>query len=179
MASRAASLGEVLGRLLLQEEIELDASAAAGMAALRRAAVLRAPAAKTLRRARGWRSKRQDAVAGRHHHVAQVVGVGGLHLEDARIVGARRAVGALHQFHALGEGGFGGRGEHRDRGCACAPSLRSNVSTLAGPGGDAGGHARGLADLLGREIVAVGVAGALAGDHAHARRPWRRPAPRF
>ena len=39
---------------------------------------------------------------------------------------------------------------------------------LAGPGGDAGGHARGLADLLRGQIVAIGVAGALARDHAHA-----------
>ena len=88
--------------------------------------------AETLRRASGWRSTREHAVAGRDHHLAQIVGVDRLHLEDARIVGARRAVGALHQFHALGEGRLGGRGQHRIE-IVPRPSLRSNFSTLAGP----------------------------------------------
>ena len=48
----------------------------------------------------------EHAVAGGDQHVAQAVGVGRLHLEDARIVGAGGAVGALHQFDALGEGRF-------------------------------------------------------------------------
>ena len=54
-ASRAASRGEVLGRFLAEKEIQLDAPAAAGVAALRRPAILRARA-ETLRRASGWRS---------------------------------------------------------------------------------------------------------------------------
>ena len=48
--------GEMFGRLFVQEEIEADASAAAGMAALRRTALVAARRA-TFRRAIGWRSK--------------------------------------------------------------------------------------------------------------------------
>ena len=47
-------------------------------------------------------------------------------------------------------------------------SSKPVFSTLEGPLRDAGGHARGFANLFGAEIVAVGVAGALARDHAHA-----------
>ena len=94
--------GEVLGRLLVQEEVEIHASAAAGMAALRGAVVL----ARQRRDAHAGQRlpvEVEHAVAGGDHHLAQVVGIGRLHLEDARVVGARGAVGAFDQIDALVE----------------------------------------------------------------------------
>ena len=123
--------------------------------------------AATLRRARGWRSSVRSALAGRYHDVAQVVGVHGLHLEDARVVGAGRPVGAFHQFHALGKCRFGGGGKYRIQ-IVVPAFLQRELIHLARPGGDVGGHQGGLADLFRGKIVAVGVTGALAGDHPHA-----------
>ena len=92
--------------------------------------------------------EREHAVAGGDHHLAQIIGVGRLHLEDARIVGARGAVGALHQFHALAEGGLGGRGQHRIE--IVRGGLRSDRTSrrLPGPAAMQRRHARRLADLL-------------------------------
>ena len=104
--------GEMLRRLLVQEKIQVHAPAAAGVAALRRPAVLPRQRRNAHARQR-LPVEREHAVAGRHQHVAQIVGIDRLHLKDARIVSARRAVGALHQFHALGERRLGGRRQHR------------------------------------------------------------------
>ena len=83
------------------------------------------------------------------------------------IVGAGRAVGALHQFDALGECGLGG-GDQDGIEIVAGALAEAELLHLAGPGGDVGGYAGGLADLFRGEVVAVGVAGALAGDDADA-----------
>ena len=158
--------GEMLGRLLVQEEAQFHASAAAGMAALRCAAIAAGERGNAEARQR-LAVERQYAFAGGHHHLAQTVGIGGLHLENLRSVGAGRPVGALHQFHAVAEGSLGGSGEDRVE-IVQGALAEIELVHLAGAGGDAGGHARGFADLLGGEIAAVRVARAFSGDHSNA-----------
>ena len=44
----------------------------------------------------------EDTVAGGDHDVAQAVGIGGLHLKDARVKGAGGRIGSLDQLHTIG-----------------------------------------------------------------------------
>src|SRR6266700_3734925 len=39
--------------------------------------------------------QRENAIGSRHHHLAQIVGIDGLYLKDARVIRPRRAIGAL------------------------------------------------------------------------------------
>ena len=98
--------------------------------------------------------------------MAQAVGVRRLHLKDARIVGARGKIGALDQRHPLGEPHLIGRVQH-----GIKIVLVRFGKTGFHDGGrtfrDQGRHARGFANLLRAEVVAVGVASALACDHTH------------
>ena len=90
MACRAASRAKCSGVFSLQKKRQLDASAAARISALRRAAALPRQRRNAQPRHR-LPVETQNAGAGGDHHVAQAVGVGGLHLKNARIVGARGA----------------------------------------------------------------------------------------
>ena len=96
------------------------------------------------------------------------IGIGGLHLKDAGIVGARGFIGALDQFDAFGKRHFIGRRAAWDKDCARCASSKPVLTTLAGPRAMQRGHVSGIEDLFGAEIVAVGVAGAFAGDDANA-----------
>ena len=100
-------------------------------------------------------------------NLAQVVGVRDLHLEDARIVSARRVVGALREFDALFESGLVGSGQNRVE-IALAALFERRLFDLRRAGRDQRGDLRGMADFFRAEIVAVGVAGAFARDDAHA-----------
>ncbi len=98
---------------------------------------------------------------------AQAIDETGLYLEDAAVGGARGAVGALDELHALGEARFVRRGEHGIQVMA-AVFFEPDLFHFRRAARDAGRHARGFADFFGAQVVAVGVAGALARDHAHA-----------
>ena len=157
--------GEMFGRLFVEEEAQFHASAAARMTALRGPAVV-ASQRGHVQACQRLAVPRKHPVASGHQHLPQIVGIAGLRLEDARVVGARRTVGAFDQFHALGEGRLGGRSQH---GIQIAPPAFVERNFLHGSRSrrDARRHARGLANLLRAEVVAVGVAGTLARDHAH------------
>ena len=108
----------------------------------------------------------EDAFAGGHHHLAEAIGVEGLHLEDTRIVGARRAVRPLHQLHAIEEGLLRRGREHRVEIMRRA-LVQAELFDGARARRDGGRHPRRLADLLRREIVAVGIPRAPARNHPY------------
>ena len=157
---------EMLGSFFVEEEIEFDASAAAGVAALGLASVV-AGGGPDAHAGHRLAIEGQDAVAGGDQDVAQAIDVDGLHLKDAGIVGAGGAVGALDQFDAVGEGGIGGCGEYRIE-IMVGAFVEVELVDFGGAGGDIGSDARGFADLFGGEVVTVGVAGPFAGDDADA-----------
>ena len=174
MACRAASLAKILGRIDVEEKIESDAAAAAGVAALREAAVV---CGRGRRRSCGpWVGGRGEAaVAGGDKDVAKAVGVNGLDLEDAWVGGARGFVGASHQGDALWRAAVGGQGSGQGRDFACAVH-QSRSSAVAGPAAMQAAVAAARRMRSGGEVVGVGVAGSLAGDDANADAevtPWR------
>src|SRR5205823_3664580 len=82
-------------------------SPAARESALRWSAVL--PRQGCHAHARQWLAvESEQPIAGRDHHLAQVVGIHCLDLKHAGIGRARGAVSALHQLDAIGKTGFGG-----------------------------------------------------------------------
>ena len=103
----------------------------------------------------------EGAVGGGDEDAAQLLGVAGADLDDARVEGAGGAVGAQNQLEARGQveivaaqgngvevgGGRLGEALHR---------------LLGRAGGDQRGGAGGVEQALGAQIVGVGVAGALA-----------------
>ena len=109
----------------------------------------------------------QAPVARRHQHFADAVGVLRLHLEDPRVIGAGGLVGALHQIHTLRQTGFMRSLQHGIK-IMFAGFLKPRPHNGGGALGDARRHARGLADLFGAEIVAVGIAGAFSRENTHA-----------
>ncbi len=97
----------------------------------------------------------------------QLVRVAGAHLLDARIIGAGGAIGAHHQikFRTQVRIEFGRRNRVKIR----RLRLRESGNGLfCRTSGDERCGACGMQQALGRKIVGVGVAGALAGDHADA-----------
>ena len=85
----------------------------------------------------------EHAIARRDHHLAEVIRVCYLHLEDARVVSAGGDIGALCERDSLGEGGFAGRGENRIE-IAARAFFERNLIDLAGVGGDESGDLSGL-----------------------------------
>ena len=90
----AGFASEVFGSFFLKEVIEIETAAAAGVSALRRSAVLFGEGGD------GEAGERlaidgQLAVAGGDQDLAQIIGVDGLHLEDARVVSPRGAMGRI------------------------------------------------------------------------------------
>ena len=157
--------GEVLGGLLFEEKVERDATAAAGLPALRLAAILPRQGRHVQARLR-LPVDSENSFAGCHHHLAEAVGVEGLHLENTRIVGARRPVRPLHQLHAIEERGLGRRGEHGVQ-IMRGAIVQTELFDLAGTRGDGGRHARRLSNPFRREIVAICVPGAPVRNHPH------------
>ena len=109
----------------------------------------------------------EGAVGGGNQDAPQFLGVAGTDLHDAGVEGPGGAVGAENQLQARGqvqvvaaqgngvEVGGGGLGEPLD-------------SLFRWPGGNQGRRAGGVQQPVGIEIVGIGVAGALAREHANA-----------
>ncbi len=155
----------MLRRLFVQKEIQFHAAAAARVPPLRRSAILPGQRGNAQSRQR-LAVQGEDAFTRRHQHVPQVIRIDRLHLEDPGIVGARRSVGALHQFHAFGECRFGGRSQDGVE-IVAGTLIQIELVHFAWAGGDVCRHPRGFANLLRRKVVAVRVAGPLAGDYAN------------
>ena len=157
---------EVLRRLVAQEEIERDPAAAARVAVLRNASVF-ARQHRDVQASHGLAVEAQATVAGGDQNLAHAVGIAGLHLENALIVGPRGAVGALDQIDALGQSGFVRALKHGIE-IMFVRFLKAGLDDAGRTLGDARGDSRGLADLVRTQIVAIGVAGALADEDADA-----------
>src|SRR5262249_21513064 len=89
-----------------------------------------------------------------------------LDLKYTGIVVPGALIGALHQVDALGEGSLGGGSKNRIE-IAPGAFLQGGFLYLGGARRDAGSDSRGLQNRFGAQIVAVGVAGSLAGEDAH------------
>ena len=113
MALRAASLGEVLGGLLVPvEEVQADAAAAAGGAAGGASAPLLPRVFgddEDVEAGEGLGVGGEGAVGCGDEDAAEFVGVAGADLDDARVEGAGGAVGALDELELGGDVGVGGR----------------------------------------------------------------------
>ena len=105
-------LGELFGRFLLQEKVQRDAAASARVAVLRRSVFL-ARERENTHAGHGLAVEAHAAFAGRHHDVAEAVGIRRLNLKYARIVRARGGIGAAHQVGALLQTHFVGSVKHR------------------------------------------------------------------
>ena len=122
----------MLRRLLVQEEIERHAAAAAGIALLRNAVRFASQRRDAHTRHR-LAVEAEAAIARRHQDFANAVGIVRLHLEHAVVVRAGCRIGALHQIDALGQAGLWATSSS-DTDCVWTPSLKSVFTTLAGPG---------------------------------------------
>ena len=134
--------GEMLGRFLVQEEIQRHASAAAGITLLRNAVGLASQRRDAHARHR-LAIETQAAVARRHQNFANAVGIVRDHLKHAAVIRASGRIGALHQVHALGQAQFVRRGHHRIE-VVFAGLLEAGFHHARRTAGDQGGHARGL-----------------------------------
>ena len=156
---------KIFGSFFAEEEIEGDASAAAGAAA--GGIALGLGDAGNVHAGQGLGVFGEGAVGADHQNVAQLVGVAGANFLDARIVSAGRSVGAHHQFDLGGDFGVDRRQRHRIE-TARRLLLKAYDRGLGRAAGDQGGGAGSVQNALGRKIVGVGVAGALADHHANA-----------
>jgi hypothetical protein len=109
----------------------------------------------------------ENAVTGCDHDLAQIIGIGNLHLKDPWIVLARGMIGALGEFDAFLESSIAGR---RQDGIEIpfAAFFERRLFDFGGTGGDERRDLRRTPDFLRAEVVAVGVSGALSRDDAHA-----------
>src|SRR5260370_16207172 len=109
----------------------------------------------------------ENAVARGNQYLAKAVDIAGLSLKDAGVVSAGGCIGALHQLDALDKTGLVRGREHGVK-ISLACFVESGLAHFRRTLGDASCDARGFADFFRTEIVAVGVAGTVARDHAHA-----------
>ncbi len=134
-------LGEIFGSLFPEEEVEGNASAAAGAAASGVAFGL--GDAGNVHAGQRLGVFRERAVGADHQDVAQFVGITGANFLDARIVGAGCRVGAHHQFDFGGDFSVHRRQSYRVK-TACRFLLESHDWSLRGAAGDQGRGAGGM-----------------------------------
>jgi hypothetical protein len=140
-------VGEIFGRAFGPEKIQLTASTAAGVALLGNAVSI-ARQYDNAHARKGLAVEIENAVTGCDHDLAQIIGIGNLHLKDPWIVLARGMIGALGEFDAA--------------------FFERRLFDFGGTGGDERRDLRRTPDFLRAEVVAVGVSGALSRDDAHA-----------
>ena len=160
--------GEVFGRLLFQKEFQFDAPAAAAGTTLDDLPVF-SPLGQAKDAQAGQRLEvARDAAVGRDgQHVAHFVGIPGAHLPDAVVVTSRRFVGPQDQLELLRDFHIGWSDDHGIEVLRERHFRKPDAGNPRGAVGDSRRNASGLEDLLGRKVIAIGVAGALAGNHAH------------
>ena len=137
----------MLGCLLIEEEIQLHPPATAGLAPLWHGRTLPGEGENT-HPCQGLAIQREYAVAGSDHHLAQIVRVHGLHLENTGIVSPGGAIGPLDEFHPLRKGGFGGSGHHRVE-IVAESFVQIEFVHFARAGGDACRHSGSFPDFFG------------------------------
>ena len=157
--------GEVFGSLFAEEEVEGYTASAAGAAASGIGFCL--GDAGNVHAGQRLRVFRKSAIGADHQNVAQFVVIAGANFLDARIVGAGGLVGAHDQFNFGGDLSVHRR--QRDRiEAARLLFLESDRRSLCGAAGNQSRSAGGVQNALRGKIVGIGIAGALAGDHADA-----------
>ena len=156
---------EVFRSLLRQEEVERHASAAARSPARRLVARLRQ--AEHVQARQRLRIFGKAAVRADHQDLPQLVGIAHPHFFNARIVRARRHVGAVHQLHLRHHVGFHRRQRHRIKVVQRLVG-QPHHRLLRRTAGDHRRRARRMQNALRSQVVGVGIAGALARKHAHA-----------
>ncbi len=109
----------------------------------------------------------EAAVGADDEDAAQLIGVADADFVNARVVGARGLVGALHQVDLRQHVSFRRRQRHRIK-IVRRLVGQSDDGLLGRAAGDEGRGPGGVQDALRREIVGVGIAGAFARQHAHA-----------
>ena len=138
-------LGEIFRSFLSEEEVERDASAAAGAAPSGISFGLSDTGNVHASQRLGIFG--EGAIGAYHQDVAQLVGVAGANLLDPRIISAGRGVGAHHQFN------FGGNlGVHRWQRYRVKTAgrffLESHHWSFRGSAGDQGRGAGGVQNAL-------------------------------
>ncbi len=164
MAWRAASVGEVLGRLIALKEAQFNSSTTTRPAF----GVLRSIARDDVAIEAGKRLgvAGEGAIGGGDKNMAQFVVVAGAHLHDARVICAGRAIGAHNQFQFGGDTRIGVGGGNRVE--ACLWRLPKPGDALLGRSiGDQGRRARGAHEPFSGEVIGVGIACAVSGDNAN------------
>jgi hypothetical protein len=157
--------GEVLGGFFgLIEEVEAHAAAAAAGAFGGVDGIFGDDEDVEARERLGVRG--EGAVGGGDEDAAQLVVDAAADLRDAGVEVAGGLVGAFDEFELGGDLGVGAdHGIERGR---CAPVREALHALGLRAVGDERGGARGLEQALGGEVIGVGEAGALAGEHADA-----------
>ena len=110
---------------------------------------------------------RKRAVGADHQDGPQFVGIAGAYFLDARIVSASGLIGAHQQFNLGGNVGVHRRQRYGVQ-AAGRLLLESGDRRFRRRACDQRRGARGMKNPLRRKIVGVGIAGALAGNDAHA-----------
>jgi hypothetical protein len=156
--------GKELGSLVAKEEVERDTSAAAGGSTSRRLAARTGVGlgdTGNIHAGQRLRVFGKGAVGADDEYVPQFVGVVRAHFLDAGIVCASGLIGAHQQFNFSGDVGI-----HRGQGYRVQTAgrflLESRDRRFGRCARDQGSGAGRMQNPLRREIVGVGVAGALA-----------------
>ncbi len=110
----------------------------------------------------------EGAVGGGDQDAAELVVEAGANLGDAGVEGAGGLVGALDQRELGGDLGVGCCAGDGVEAVGVVRLAEAVHLLLRGAAGDQGRGAGGMQQALGREVVGVGVAGALAGEDADA-----------
>ena len=155
--------GEVLRSLFSQKRFHAVASAASGGAASR--GLARAGDDKHAHPRQRLHVFGKRAVGTDDENTAKLLDVAGAHFRDPRIVGAGRAVGAQDQLNFLCDRGIDGRRRIK---VVSRMLLQIHHRNLGGTLRDQGSRARRVQNPLRRQVIGVGVAGALAGNDANA-----------